>query len=68
MSESQKKVKNLSEENTDYGSTMLLIFGILGFIISLIMIFNVPLHSITIAIISATLIISSILIRKNHSV
>jgi uncharacterized membrane protein HdeD (DUF308 family) len=66
MSESQKKVKNLSEENADYGSTMLLIFGILGFIISLIMIFDIPLHSITIAIISATLIISSILIRKNN--
>lgn len=64
MSESQKKVKNLSKENADYGSTMLLIFGILGFIISLIMIFDIPLHSITIAIISATLIISSILIRK----
>lgn len=66
MSESQKKVKNLSGENADYGSTMLLIFGILGFIISLIMIFDIPLHSITIAIISATLIISSILIRKNN--
>ena len=68
MSESQKEVKDLREENIVSGSNVLLIFGILGFIISLIILFITPSHSVTVAIISATLIISSILIRMNKSV
>ncbi len=68
MSESQKEVKNLKEENIASVSNILLIFGVLGFIMSLIILFVNPLHSITVAIISATLIISSILIRMNYSV
>ena len=68
MIDQQKEQKEYDNEDAASFSTFLLVFGILGFIISFVLIFIIPLVSITVAIMSATLTIASILIRINHSV
>jgi len=66
--DNQKEQKEYDNEDIAFGCTILLVFGILGFITSFILIFSYPLASITIVIISVTLIIASILMRINNSV
>ena len=68
MIDQQKEQKVYDAEDVAFLCTFLLVFGILGFIISFVLLFSYPLASITVAIISATLTIASILIRINHSV
>ena len=68
MIDKQKEQKETNNENIASLSTFLLIFGILGFIISFILIFSNPSPSLPVAKISSTITIASILIKINNSV